>query len=232
MTDSGTVEKLISEYEAAQRSGKRARRILSTLLILIATVNVLYIVFEGKYFLEERSPEIVTELAQFVQPIATRHAPQFQNALDSILPAYVKVFERMAAKEGPVIERRLHTVLTEVENKARAEWPALQQQVVQLVDRRENDFKIQLEKALGYPLPQSEFDGLMDRFKLALVAHTEQIWHETFQDHQQIIAKIEASIKQMHMKEPDLNRPVNLFEASGILLEFAGVEMQRVHNRS
>ena len=116
---STSAESLKEKYHRVQAEARKARLIVGGLLLVVATVNAGYILLSSKSFIENRLPEVGSELAVRIQPITVKHLPEVRHSIQRLAPVYMQAFESMVARELPGTEKRLKATLERLETRAR-----------------------------------------------------------------------------------------------------------------
>lgn len=217
---------LLDDFETARTSATEARRtvVLSALVVLTAFPIYAAIVFND--FISTRLETFYSQLALHTSQIVSIHSPRLSKMVDNVYPHYLDEFQKMSEKEFPRLIRGVEKQIGKLQNYADAKKPLVEARLEKLVMARLEQAITRLEKASGKQLTAEEAARITDIYKERLRAQSDKLFVKAFVDHKHIVDKLEKSLHRLEQSEPDLAREVAPEEAVGILLEFAGVELQ------
>ena len=227
MNDPATEELTVAEeYEQAKRGARKAYYTAAGLIIIFSSLNVFYIIFAGKSFVETRTPEIVTHFGGYMATLANRHGSRVSKASANVLPVLADEIINSAKQELPKIEKTLQIQGTELRQHIEERGMKIGDISGRLVTSMEQQVFSEIEKAIDRKLTDQE----RKEFTLAFATRLNQKLLASidgpFQDHKEISKELEKEIRRLVVLEPDLNRKVDPIEAVGILLELGGVKLQ------
>lgn len=224
--DKKDLEQLIVDYETAKKGANRAGRCIAGILLLVLTVNALFLIFATRSFMYYQLPEFWVSFGRGMEPVTVRHMPRIQSMFNRLYPVYTKAFHDMAVSKLPKMKSAMLAELEGLEAYGRKREPEIRKELDKIAAAREADFVENLEKLVGRKVTLAEQRRIATLYKNALAERASETWPRVLLRHQEVIPEIERSLERLIRTEPELDRDIQPREAIGILLEFLGVEIQ------
>lgn len=219
-------EELIAEYEQAKKQARKASLTVTVLLVLIAGANVLYIVLSGSSFFETRSNEIATRFLSYFAHVVDRHLPQARASFERSWPVVTDAFVREAELEAPQLRKKLASEVVELEEFLDSRRASVEKDLAAMAERGGSRVAAKFEETLGRELTKEEAAQITEAFRRVFLKSFIERGRSYYDRHAEVLNEIEENIQLLVASEPDLDRDVDVREAVGIFLEFAGVQLQ------
>lgn len=219
-------EELIDELHEIRKSKSRSR-ILVGLLFLMATSVPIGLLAQAAYtFYTTQAMEVLGVIAEEAVVVAKYRLPDVQNRIDRVGKTYIAEFQRVADRDLEAMQQELFEQLKHVSDYAGSKWGVMQERVDALAERQESVLFRRLNELLDLDVPPEDLQKLQQKYAQALSLRLTAHWQRFYDDHKVAIDKLEAGLMRASRREPDLMRVVAGQEAAGMVLEFAGLELQ------
>lgn len=218
------VQELIAAYHAAEKGRGRARRVVSLLVLGVILAYVAVIIATINDFRTRRMPEFAAALGNEAASLMPGLTRDLQGMMNRLYPHYVNTFQQMFERDWPEIEKAGRAELATLDQYAQSKWPKLEQGVNDLLTTTEEVTREELNQFLT----PEETEQILNAYGEALDKQVKHLMERRMKDHASAAESIGKTLADMACTEPDLaNRQIPLHEASGMLMELAGIEMQK-----
>lgn len=220
--NSSAHSELIRAYRESVRSRAVSRR-ASTLLVMGVIFVFLGLLWaEFNDFRYRKMPEFMSALTTQASEMAPILSKDLMDLANRVYPYYTDVFYQMFQRDMPAFQKELDEQYKQLETFAQGEWPAIEQGIADLIITTEETSLAELNRiispddavAVSHAYAGVIGEKLTDYFNTRLHKHVE------------VAKNIGSQLDQITHLEPDMNRPIELTEALGILLELSGIELQ------
>jgi hypothetical protein len=225
-------EELIDELREIRKSKSRSRMLIGFLFLMATSVPIGLLAQAAYTFYTTQAMEVVGVIAEEAMVVAQHRLPDVQSRVDRVGKTYIAEFQKVADRDLESMQKELFDQLKYVSDYAGSKWGVMQERVDALAERQESVLFRRLNELLELDLPPEELRRLQQKYAEAvsqrLIAH----WRRFYDDHKVAIDKLETGLMKASRREPDLMRIVAGQEAAGMVLEFAGLELQsQIHRR-
>ncbi|MBN1675858.1 MAG: hypothetical protein JXR37_32745 [Kiritimatiellae bacterium] len=216
-------EELKALWYKTQRKRHFARRCITLLLLGVVAVHVGLLWATVKDFRHNRIPDFAAAMSAEAANISPRFVADLQSMLNRLNPHYMRTFENMFVRDWPKMKETALREMRQLDVYARQRWPQIEAGINDLVVTSEEVAREELAK---FATPE-DVKTISVAYGKALHEKYEVILTSTLKDHAAVAEDIGENLEKMIETEPDIQPPVEMQEAVGILLELAGLELQQ-----
>jgi len=218
----GQYRGLIERLRRAE--GKRAEARRSTALLIIGIVAIFVsLLYTTIIAFPNRLPEFAAALNREFATIAPEAGEQVRNMMNRLYPHYTDAFTRVFERDMDKLQAEAMDHMAQLDSHAQERWPLVEQSIIELVVSTENC----LRDELAAFLPQEEADRLCMAYSEALMTESDTFFKRRFEEHAKIAEDIGITLAEIAQTEPDIQRPQDMKDTLGAMLELAGLEMQK-----
>jgi len=222
MTDRPHAE-IIATYRAAERAQARARRSVTLIVIGVIAIHAGILVSTAVEFSNHRLPEFAAALSTEAANLTPRLVGDMRGLVNRLYPHYQEVFQQMFERDWATIEAKAQEEMRQLDQYAQQEWPKIEAGIVDVALTSEEV----LQEELSRYISQEDARRIGVAYGVALEGKYNELLTSTFRDHVNVSREIGENLQRLMEAEPTLDESVSIHEATGLMLELMGVEMQK-----
>lgn len=220
---STTSQELMETYHQTEKNHARARRCITLLILGVIAVHICLLWTAYKDFSHNRVPEFTAALGEEVANLSPQIVSDVRDMVNRLYPHYTSVFQQMFERDWPKMKDTAFEEMEKLDAYAQEKWPEIEKGIVDVVLTSEETL---MEELSAFVTP-AEAEAIAVDYIVALEDIYKDILSSTLQEHVNVAKEIGRNVEDMMATEPDIEQPVNMQEALGILLELAGSELQK-----
>lgn len=214
-------EKLIEAYREASQRRSTARRTVTLALICIVVLFGVMIWNEINTFRYHGIPvfsaTLSAEATEYMPVVSERVAAMTDKVVNEYINAFSKVYTRDQDKYVQVLSDEF----TALDTYSRNAWPAIEEQIAQLVIGQENATR----EALRGVLTEDDIGEVSMAYRLSMENYLTVMFETEFADQIQVGDQILNNLTDIAMTEPNAEVSDSQY-ILGMLMELLGLEMQ------
>jgi hypothetical protein len=214
---------LINAYHLSVKNRAVARRCTTLLTLGVVFVFVGLLWAEFNDFRYRKMPDFCTALSNEAADMTQGLSKDLMAVVNRVYPYYLTVFDQMFQRDLPTFDTELKNQLSQLDTFAQGEWPLIEKEITELILTTE---EVSTE-ALAKFLSPDDARALSDKYAAVVGEQLTTYFDTRLHQHVAVAKNIGAQLDQISTMEPDMQRPVELTEALGLLLELSGIELQR-----
>lgn len=218
----GGYEEWISRLRAAQSRRNTAKRSI-TLLVIGVFVLFAALLWGAVNDFQARQPEFAAAIAEEAAMLSPRFAQDTQDMLNRLYPVYVESFQDVMERDWDKIQAEAVRQTGLLDAYAKEKWPLIQDEIAALAISAESSCR---EEFSSY-LSDEEARAVCMSYGAALEKKSEEILQERFSEHFEVAASIGGNLELLLKTEPDIQEAPETPVLLGIMLELAGIELQK-----
>ncbi|MCC5788900.1 MAG: hypothetical protein JJT75_04650 [Opitutales bacterium] len=214
----------IVAFQQAQKSNRKARRIVLLLVLLPVVLFVLLGYQRIVNFIERDSPKLVAQVsAELAEgPYLANLQNALRDAFEELLPAYQTAFAEMIERDTELWEQTAREEYLKTEAYAQEVFPHIEDALREMLENQEELLRNELSKYIDSAQLDNFSESLLDALEAEMVRYyTERVllrWENLTEN---IVDQLFALSEQEKTLDTE-NMPVLL----GMILELIGLELQ------
>ena len=214
---------LVATCRESEKARAFARRCVTLIILGVIIVHAGILFATVKDFQSNRVPEFWGAVSVEAANMSPQLVLDVRDMANRLYPHYVLVFQKMFERDLPTIQAKAEEEFGLLDAYGKERWPDIEQGIVDLMLTSEEVVRKELEK---YVTPEEARD-IAAQYAAAAGTKFEDILSNALSGHSEVAREIGENLEKMIETEPDIEQPVDMAEALGILLELAGTEMQK-----
>lgn len=215
---------LINGYESATRKLRRARLCLS-LAVLTAIVTFAYAGWRAvKSFADVGAAKVSELVLHDVSRDSPRYGKELKASAELLLPIYEKTFREQFQKDAPLLRKSFERELKLLEAHATNQWPEFERELKLTVEAQNTAVVSAFERVVG----REQAKTIANNYAEAISVMLHDLGENELRRHVAAGQSIGHNLQLVLESEPDLPKPIDAHEAVGLVLELAGLELQKL----
>ncbi|NQT94721.1 MAG: hypothetical protein HQ559_18335 [Lentisphaerae bacterium] len=143
--------------------------------------------------------------------------------LNRLYPVYVESFQDVMERDWDKIRDEALRQTEQLDAYAKERWPLIQDEIAALAISAESSCREEFSPYLS----DAEARNVCMAYGEALENKSEEILLERFSDHFEVAGNIGMNLELLLKTEPDIQTAPDMTEILGVMLELAGIELQK-----
>ena len=215
-------QELIAAWRRAEKSRAVARRSVTLVVLGVIAVYGCLIWTVIQDFRTRRLPEFTAALSMEAGNLAPGLVADSRAIVNRVYPVYVQAFQNMFERDMDKMKDLVSSEMSTLNAYAQSKWPDIERETMNVVIASE---EVVLEE-LGRFMTPAEAKRTTEAYSAALGTKYEALLSTTLKEHANIASEIGENLDRIAATEPDIQKPVSMNCAVGMLLERAGTGLQ------
>lgn len=222
-TDQCDASACIEAYQKSVQELSIARKTITVSLVGVILLSVVVLCFSASNFMKKGVPEFTTAFREGIAPVASQNIERIRLMAGNLYPVYADAFQKMFDQDLPKMEEEFHRQMEGLDKYAQGRWPLFQKDLNKIIYDQEAYITQQMRTLVG----EKQAKEVAHMYRTSAVQKITEHLLIGLTDHQIVLDEIRENLDRIVFTEPDIVPPVNVQEAIGMLVELAGVNLQK-----
>lgn len=214
---------LIAAYRNTARRLARVKRLTSLAIVLLVLAFAVLLYRKITHFRDHEVTRFSAALAQNISGMAPQVSEDLSAMVNRVSPHCITAVQNTIARRGPAVRRRLETEMQLLDAYAQERWPAIEKALLDLALAQERVIQEEFAAVIG----ATEAESIGHAYAYVLMDKYEDLLAGAFKEHAEAASSVGDSLSRMMELEHDIGKPIDMNYALGVLLELAGLELQK-----
>lgn len=222
VTSGSAPQELMAAWRDSDRSRAFAHRCVTLIIIGVVAVHIGFMWVAVHDFYRLKTPEFAAEVSVQMAEISPMFVDELRGMVNRLYPRYVSVFEQMFERDYVVLRDTAKAEMRLLDEYAQKRWPDIENGIHDIVITAE---EVALEE-MGRFVTAPEAEEISAAYGAALQKKYDDVLTVRLRQHVALCEEIGANLEKLSATEPDIQPPIKLRSALGMMLELMGIELQ------
>jgi hypothetical protein len=221
--DSMSAQELIAAYQLSEKRRAQARRSVTLVILGVIAIYVSLLWGTIRDFKVNHMSEFTAALGVEAVGLAPQVTADMRAMVNRLYPHYVSTFQMMFERDWPKIQAQGLKEMNALDEHARSRWPQIETEINNLVLTSEDVARDELGKFVS----EADVQTIAIAYGEAIKGKVDVVLTTTLKDHVNVSKQIGENLEKMCATEPDIVKPIDMKTTLGMMLEVAGIEIQK-----